>query len=380
MWVSIVIAVVLGIALVAGITGTILYRNLSDQIVSSTLDTSHLDEQAESETPIIDSFEGRDVNILLMGIDSRQNQEEGLINEGDDDETTRSDTTLLMNISADRQHVTLVSIPRDLWVYLPDCTRTDGSVSPEQWGQFNWAFSYGSYGDDLAGGVACTEKTVEELTGVPIDGFAVIDFSGFAQMVEALGGIEVCLEEPINDEEYLGLTLPAGCQVLDPIIATQYARVRYVGDGSDMGRIQRQQDLLGSMVVKALDQNLLTDMPQLYSFLSAALDTTRLSPSLSSLRTDAGLASSIKNTPRSNIRFVTMPVVTADFDMNRLLPKEPENGALWESIINGENLPAGTVFMDLEGNYYTMTEDGFAEPGGDPRTDDEIGSFTGDEG
>lgn len=381
MWLSVLLASLLGVVVFAGTAGAILYNSLSEQVSESVLDTSHLQATppADDEPAVPgDRFAGRPVNILLMGIDSRQDQDESIINPEDDDPTIRSDTTLMLNISADRQHVNVVSIPRDMWVYLPECKRTDGSVSPAQWGQYNWAFSFGAVEDDLAAGVNCTQQMTTDLTGIEPDGFAVIDFNGFSRMIEALGGVEVCLEEEIDDPLYLDLVLPAGCQKLDPITATQLARVRYTGDGSDMGRIQRQHLLLGAMVQEAMDQNILTDTPRLYAFISTALDALRLSPSLSNLRVDAGLANSLKATPPENFRFMSMPVVTADFNANRLLPRQPENRLFWAAIKNGTDLPEGTVFSDLEGNYFTVGKDGEIEEGGDPRTDNEVGIFNYD--
>lgn len=380
-WLYISLASVLAVVLFAGTAGAILYNGIAKQVDASVLDNSHLrpsvqsPQSEEKDDSISDSFEGRPVNILLMGIDSRQDQSEDIIDPDDDDVTMRSDTTLLMHLSADREYVDIVSIPRDQWLFLPECNRTDGSVSLPQWGQFNWAFSYGAQTDDMAAGVTCTENTVEQITGLEMDGFAVIDFTGFSRMIEALGGVEVCLEEEINDPRYLDLVLPAGCQKLGALDATKLARVRYTGDGSDMGRIERQQMLLGAMVQKAMDQNYLTDMPALYAFMSTALDATRLSPSLSSLRVDAGLASSLKNTPPDNIRFVTMPVMTADFDANRLMPMEPLNGELWQALYEDGPLPAGIVYMDMNGDLFTIGEDGTPEPGGDRRTDNMVGVF-----
>ena len=370
MWLAGVLATLLGAAVFASVVGYILYGSLDQKVHEQTLDISHLqaqsepEEEEEDETPT-DIFAGRSVNILLMGIDARTGQDAQIINPEDDDVTMRSDTTLLMHVAEDRESVTIVSLPRDMWVELPQCRRSDGSISPSQWGQFNWAFSYGAQTNDLAAGVACTESTVKSLTGFRPDAFAVIDFTGFSRMVEALGGVEVCLDEAISDTRYLDLELEAGCQVLDPITATQYARVRYVGDGSDMGRIQRQQDLLGAMALDALDSNLLTDLPSLYAFLTTSIESTKVSSSLSNLRADAGFANSLKDIDPENIRFITMPTLVADFDANRLLPEEPENRNLWEAIYNDRPLPVGTVFMDINGDYFTVLEDGEVQPGGE---------------
>lgn len=376
---SVILASLLGVGLFVGTAGAILYDGISKQVDASVLDNSHLRPNSmssgESLEQVHDSFEGRAVNILLMGIDSRTDQDASIIDAADNDPTMRSDTTLIMHLSADRQYVDIVSIPRDQWLYLPECTRSDGTVSLPQWGQFNWAFSYGALTDDMAAGVTCTENTVEQITGLEMDGFAVIDFTGFYRMIEALGGVNICLDQPINDPQYIDLVLPAGCQKLNATDATKLARVRYTGDGSDMGRIERQQLLLGAMVQEAMNQNYLTDMPALYAFMSTALDATRLSPSLSNLRTDAALVSSLKNTPPENIRFVTMPVVTADFDANRLMPLEPLNGELWQSLYDGTPLPAGIVYMDMNGDMFTINDQGVAEPGGERRTDDIVGVF-----
>ncbi len=376
-WVAVLLASILGVGLFAGTSFAILYHDLTSRLNASVLDTGHLKpppQSAPKEELPPDSFAGRPVNILLMGIDARADQDTALV--GDDfDETMRSDTTLVMHISEDRENITLVSIPRDQWVLLPECQRTDGSISYEQWGQFNWAFSYGALTDDLAGGVNCTEKMVESLTGLQMDGFAIIDFTGFSKMVEALGGVEMCLEETLRDSKYIQMEFPAGCYKMDPKMATQYARVRYVGDGSDMGRIQRQQQLIGAMVKQALASNLLTEVDKLYAFVTSTLQATTVSPSLGNVGNVMGLVLSVRNIDPENIRFTTMPVVTADFDPNRLLPKEPNNTQFWEAIRTGQQLIPGTVYQDMNGDYFTIGEDGISFPGGDPRTDNEIGSL-----
>lgn len=383
-WVVATLTALLGAGIFAGTAAAILYDDLNSKVKASVVDTSHLkapepqSEEPEEVAPA-DSFAGRPVNILVMGSDARVNQSEEIVAAGDDDESMRSDTTLVVHIPADRQSLTVVSIPRDIWMKLPECQRSDGSISYEQWGQFNWAFSFGSGGttEDVAGAINCTEQTVEQITGLDLDAYALFDFDGFGSMVEALGGVEICLEEELTDSNYLHMTFEEGCQVMDPITATQYARVRHVGDGSDMGRIQRQQGLIAAMMTQAMNSNILTDLPSLYQFVTATLATTILSPSLGSVNTDVGLANSITNVPPENIRFTTMPVLTTDFNYNRLMPKEPLNTELWEALKTDGPLPEGLVFQNLEGEYFTIAPNGEAIPGGNPRTDDEIGNFSG---
>lgn len=382
------VAGVLGVVLFAGTAGAILYNDITGAVNKSVIDTSHLvasPESSQSETAPkddtpLDSFEGRAVNLLVLGTDARVGQG-NITGPEDTDESMRADTTLIMHISADRQSATVVSIPRDIWMLIPECQLSDGSVSYEQWGQFNWAFFFGSGGgtdsDAMAGAIACTQRTVEEMTGIAFDGYAVFDFNGFASMIQALGGVEICLEEELYDPEYLAMSFPAGCNVMDGVTAVQFARVRHVGDGSDMERIQRQQQMVGAIIKTALNTNMLTNMPSLYQFLTATLNSSVISPSLADINTDLGLVSSLKGIDPANIRFVTMPVLTADFNMYRNVPKEPLDTELWASLINDTPLPPGIVYRTMDGEYFTVGDDGTSIPGGSPRTDDEIGGIPG---
>ena len=131
----------------------------------------------------------------------------------------RSDTAMIMHISADRSRVDVISIPRDTIVDIPSCTFSDGSTVEESEGQFNTAFANGAgTGSDkkaVTAGVACTIKTVEALTDVYIDESIVVDFSGLSTMVDALGGVTLYVDEDIDDSEYTGLVLERGCHHLD---------------------------------------------------------------------------------------------------------------------------------------------------------------------
>ena len=130
------------------------------------------------------------VNILLMGSDDRTGKGNRGYGRDSGRTTKRSDTTILMHISADRSRALALSIPRDLWVEQPTCTGKD------------WAGSYAKFNNAFEqGGAACTSELVEEITGVPVNHVVVVDFNGFKQMVDAMGGVEVCLENPVDDDE-----------------------------------------------------------------------------------------------------------------------------------------------------------------------------------
>src|SRR5665647_2972681 len=186
----------------------------------------------------------------------------------------RSDTTMLAHISADRTHIEVVSIPRDTLVDIPACTLPDGTTTEPQYdAMFNSAFQLGAAGGDIGSATACTMLTVEELTGAYVDDFVVVDFAGFINVVDALGGVAMYVPEDIDDH-LSGLQLEQGCHLLDGTEALGFARVRKtVGDGSDISRIGRQQDLVMAVVNEALTTSLLTNPARLYQFLDSTTRT-----------------------------------------------------------------------------------------------------------
>ena len=176
---------------------------------------------------------GKALNVLVMGSDSRGDGED--VDDGVDG--MRSDTTIVVHISADRSRVELVSIPRDSKVAIPACTVTGGGTTEPRTSIFNSAFAIGwTAGQDVASAAACTISTVESLTGVYIDHYTVVDFGGFRDMVDALGGVSMCIPNDIDAPKAGNLKLTAGYQRLDGKTALKYARARTgkgLGDGSD---------------------------------------------------------------------------------------------------------------------------------------------------
>ena len=236
------------------------------------------------------------VNILLMGSDDRT----GKGNKGyglDSGRTTqRSDTTILLHISADRSRAIALSIPRDLWVQQPCCTGKD------------WAGTYAKFNNAFEqGGAACTSELVQQVTGLPVDHVVVVDFNGFKQLVDAMGGVEVCLERPVDDWESK-LKLPAGKSVVDGEQALAFVRARKsLGDGSDIGRIQRQQAFLSAAIRKATDTQLLLNPARVYEMIDVATRSLTVSSGLDGLGSMRTMAESVRAVKPSDITFVTLP-------------------------------------------------------------------------
>jgi LCP family protein required for cell wall assembly len=237
----------------------------------------------------------RAMNVLIVGSDQRNGANAKYGKFGGE----RTDTIILAHISPKRDNAMLISFPRDSLVQLPACSPRKGVPGQRPHiGMINESFN--------SGGIACTWKTIEALTGIRIDHFVKVDFTGFKSMVNALGGVPVCVPEPIDDRKAL-LRLPAGRQVLKGEQALGYVRARYsLGDGSDIGRIQRQQMFLASMAKKAMSGETLTDPQMLFGFLDAVTRSITTDPDLSvSVMKD--LAVSAKGLTAGQIRFVTTP-------------------------------------------------------------------------
>ncbi len=249
---------------------------------------------------------GKAVNILLLGSDSREG-ENGAIG-GRVAGGMRSDTSIVMHISADRSRVEMVSIPRDSLVAIPSCRTTNGDTSASSRAMFNEAFARGGWdkgGLDLASAAACTWRTVEATTGVTIHDFVLVDFAGFQTMVDAIGGVDMCIPTDMDDKK-ARLHIEAGNRHLDGKTALAYARSRHsqAGDGSDIARIGNQQRLLAAMASQTLSKNVLTDWTDLLGLLNAATKSVTTSMSTSDL---AGLAYSARGIRTGNITFMTIP-------------------------------------------------------------------------
>ncbi|MEG3627088.1 LCP family protein [Streptomyces poriticola] len=261
-------------------------------------------------------------NILLIGSDTRSGEENARY--GRDPGTERSDTVILLHLPAGRRSATAVSLPRDLMVRVPGCRRPDGSRSEPVFAQFNYAFE--------AGGSACTIRTVEKLTRIRIDHHVVVDFHGFKKMVDAVDGVAVCLTEPVHDEA-AELRLPAGRVTLNGEQALGYVRARKsLGNGSDTGRMERQQRFLAALVSKVQSNDVLLNPVKLYPLLDAATSSLTTDPGLASLRGLYALVRGLRDIPTEDVQFLTVPREPYVGDVNRDQLREPEAGELFTRL------------------------------------------------
>jgi LCP family protein required for cell wall assembly len=264
------------------------------------------------------------VNILVLGSDSRSGEENQALG-GGSSTGARSDTAMVVHIDAGRTAATVVSIPRDTLVTRPSCPLESGGSTAVSYGaMFNSAYA--------VGGPVCAVKTVESITDVRMDHYVEIDFSGFAKLVDALGGVTVTTDEDIDDDDS-HLHLKAGTHHLDGKRALALARTRHgIGDGSDLGRIGLQQQLVKALLERISSAGLLTDPAKLYSVADALTGSLTTDTGLDSLTELMSLGESLKGLSSDAVRTVTMPVVTAPSDPNRVVAKEPAASELWESL------------------------------------------------
>ncbi|MBU7598632.1 LCP family protein [Streptomyces sp. P38-E01] len=299
-------------------TGWVMYHRLEGNITTDTA-TAELLEKYERERP--DPEVDGASNILVIGSDDRSGQNRRY---GRDNGTARSDTAILLHLSADRDRATAVSLPRDLMVDIPTCDRPDSSRAKGQFAQFNWAYQFG--------GAACTIRTVEKLTDVRVDHHMVIDFDGFKQLVDSVGGVQVCLPDPVRDRD-AKLDLPAGRQTLRGEDALGYVRARQsFGNGSDTDRMARQQDFLASLVRKVRGNGVLMNPAKLFPVLNAATSSVTADSGLNSLTELYDLVRSVRNIPAEEVRFMTVPRQPYRQNPNRDELRQPDAARLFAQL------------------------------------------------
>lgn len=268
------------------------------------------------------------MNILVMGTDSREGQDNRLTGLGGN----LSDTTILVHVFDGRSKAEAVSLQRDALVMVPACDRGNGTQSQAKVQMFNQAYRIG--------GPACTVKTVESLTGLYIDHFVEVNFNGFMDVVDAVGGVPICLKNAV-DVPKAKLKLPAGNQVLNGFQALGWVRAREgIGDGSDLSRIKRQQLFLGSLIRKVRSTETLTNPVRLVQVITAVADSLRTDSGLGKRDAMRDLAVSMRKMRPEDVRFISVPVRPHPADRNRLEWIPGKSKQLWFALKNDTEWPA----------------------------------------
>lgn len=310
---------ILALTLAIGLFGVYTYRMLNDNI-----HTINVDKQLGADRPEEVDVEGpkEPMNILVMGSDTRDG-EGNAIDQHTGGGYGLSDTTILMHLSADREFAYGVSLPRDAMVQRPTCFKEDGTEIPGGFAMWNAAFSLG--------GPACTIRQFEQLSGIRVDHFVVVDFNGFRDMVNAIDGVEICLPEDVNDPVG-NIYLKAGTRKVKGQEALDYVRVRHnISSNGDIGRMKRQQEFIAAMANKVMSMGVLGRPDRLLKFLTAATKSLTLDHKLNSPLKIADIGSQFSGIGLDNIKFITVPWDFYEPDPNRLVWAEDAN-ALWKKV------------------------------------------------
>ncbi|MEU6424289.1 LCP family protein [Microbispora sp. NPDC046973] len=258
---------------------------------------------------------GEALTVLLLGSDRRP----ASAHVGDQGE--RSDLMVLLRLSADRKRATAVSLPRDSMVRIPQCRSADGRIVAAHLDMINQAYRIG--------GLTCAWKTVETTTGVRVDHAVAIRYDGLEKLVDALGGVEVTLPQAVNDPKSK-LRLPAGRSVVDGRTAVAYARLRYVGDGSDIARIKRNVALMQAMLKKVAR----LDEPAALAALVRVAATSVTTDSGLDLDTMLALAVDVQRAG-TRVTALTVPWRPYEKDPNRIEWKQPEASRVFARLAAG---------------------------------------------
>jgi LCP family protein required for cell wall assembly len=268
------------------------------------------------------------LNVLLIGVDSGPGREEAL-----------TDSLIVVSLDPVGRTVTMVSIPRDL----ANVPLGNGDIYAPK---INSLMSYAARNPKTfpEGGVRTLEKAVGALLGIQIHAYAQVDLAGFAQMVDAVGGIDIDVKKALDDPRYPrldgghGWSITAGPHHFDGLDALAYARIRKVLGESDLTRAARQQEVLVALRNQAVSAGLLVRLPQLMDAVGSTITTDLPQDELPKL---AALAEGIGGS--STFKFV-----------------------LTSPQIKGTSGAYGSVFVAVPGKIRAMTAVVFGPPGADP--------------
>ncbi|MFJ5033496.1 LCP family protein [Streptomyces sp. NPDC088560] len=306
------------------------YEHLNGNIHSLSLDGKGGSEKA-------DAFGRTPINILVMGSDGRTSAADCKLGGGCSQTGVQTgsnaDVEMVLHISADRSNATVMSIPRDTMTKVPACTDSESKQSTNgYYGQINSALQYGP---------ACQVATVHQLTGIPIDHFVKLDFSGVVKMSDAIGGVSVCVNDNVYDT-YSHLKLSKGDHTLKGVAALEFVRSRHgFGDGSDLGRTTTQHLFLSAMMRNFKSAGTLTDPTAVYGLADAATKALTVDDGLGTVKKLISLASDVNKVPTKRMTFTTMQTAPDPNNKDRLVVG-PGAQTLFSTIADDQSLTTGS--------------------------------------
>ncbi|MER6998628.1 LCP family protein [Streptomyces sp. NPDC000410] len=309
--------------------GYLYYRHLNSNIKSDKLNLgknkmAEHKANAAGQTPL---------NILLIGSDARNTDANKALGGAKDtfDGPPLADVQMLVHVSADRSNMSVVSMPRDTMLKLPECENPESGETfrARNWGQTNESL--------MRGGPGCTVATWYELTGITIDHFMMVDFAGVVSMADAIGGVPVCVTDNVHSRnsrgQGSGLKLEKGTHPIKGEQALQWLRTRYgFGDGSDLYRTRAQHMYMNSMVRELRKNTKLTDPNKLRKLAEAATSALTVDEGLDTVGKLYDLAEEFKKVPTERITMTTMPNFYSKRSTGRVEPLQPDAEQVFRMI------------------------------------------------
>lgn len=315
-----------------------MYWNLNQRIQDNAVDIGAVIETQEpvivEENIAIPEFQGA-FTLLLVGNDDGNGDEKY----GARDHAL-NDVNILLHVSEDHSKATAISIPRDMFLDLPECTDPEtGAMNPAINGvKANTALAHG--------GLKCAVDTFRKLTGEPINYAAMIQFNGVIALSNSVGGVPVCVTTDINDPDS-GLKMTAGEHTVSGDEALAFLRTRHgVGDGSDLARISNQQTFMSSLMRTLKSKSTLSDPAKVFSIANTVADNMTLSTNLASIPTLASLAYSLKDILLEDITFIQYPTTYVTYaGMDGVAPVKASAAVMIDAVFNdkGVTLTGGTA-------------------------------------
>ncbi|MFF1834760.1 LCP family protein [Streptomyces sp. NPDC058231] len=273
-------------------------------------------------------------DILVLGSDSRSGANSAY---GVDEGAARSDTAMVVHVNKGHKTASVVSIPRDTLVTRPDCTSdtTGRTVAGQRRAMFNTAYE--------VGGPACAVKTVESMSGIRMDHYLEVDFTGFKKLIDQLGGVRITTTQAIDDSKS-HLNLQPGTHTLDGEQSLGLVRTRKsVGDGSDLGRIQLQQAFMKALMEQAKSVGVFSSPKTLFDLADTATKAVTTDSELGSVKKLTGFATGLKGLGAKNVNMVTLPVQYDPADPNRVVPLEESARQVWAALGQDKPVPASAT-------------------------------------